>query len=745
MPDRLRQYTLLRELGAGQFGAVYAAVGEVPGRGIYPGKRRQVAIKKLQNPKDTESVRLLLQEFALLDQVKHRGIVRVFEYLKDEHAVVMELVHGVTLRTMLEICKEKREQVFTEAAIEIGCEVADALDHAYNTPGDNGDRLRLVHRDLKPENIMLTPEGEVKILDFGLARVENADFVRESPGAIRGTPIYMAPEQARGEEIDHRTDLFALGLILYELLMNQPAYRIPTGEKDPVATVFAAIESGALTEQCRELESRLPGMGPILTRLLQPRPRNRYQTGQDLLVDLRRQLYKDRGVYLKEFCNFFFGTLHRLPELPSLQDQSPPSMGGAQMSDNQTPESSAASSGRKTMEERLKENLNKPEPAAPAGADAQRGPVPVVRRVVRNAAPAPGAAPPLPDAPPAAPAAAAPRSPPRIEPRSAAAQRPLAASPLPPGIDDDPPPSVKGNPKKVVGARSPDETGMLKMVPVTEKDDDKEAAADPSATAFFAIPAPKNAKPTPPPVAAAAAPVAAAAPAAAPYSPGVVPDRPAYQPPNAQGAFAQGPIAQAGVGGGGGMISGPTPGGTPFQVSGPAPTTTTTAESRVQTARVYALVLGMFGLAGMAVLAVIALIIFMPKEEPAPAPAPPPVAAAPAPREDTGKPKVEAPKPTPTKRTVTTPTPKPVTPPPSATGAVTVRFTGESIPTSLEISCDSGLRTRGTVSGGSVTIADIPTSGSCKGIPKGAVTSNFSVTGGRTYNCQITGTTTSCR
>ena len=225
MARYIRNYEVVRKLGGGRFGEVLLAVGEVPGRGLSAGKRRLVAVKKLRDRSNPEAAKLLMQEFALLDQVKHRGIVRVFEYVEEEHAVVMEAVNGVDLRTVLDECDKSREVIFTEAVVELACEIADALYQAYTTPGDNGEPLRLVHRDLKPENVMLTPQGEVKILDFGLARVINAEFAREDPSRIRGTPIYMAPEQARGEGVDHRTDLFALGLITYELLMNRPAYQ----------------------------------------------------------------------------------------------------------------------------------------------------------------------------------------------------------------------------------------------------------------------------------------------------------------------------------------------------------------------------------------------------------------------------------------------------------------------------------------------------------------------------------------
>ncbi len=285
MGQFIRNYEVVRDLGSGHFGTVHLAVGEVPSRGARPPVRRLVAIKKLKDSADPEAVSLLLQEFALLDQVKHRGVVRVFEYLEEEHAVVMEYIHGVSLRQVLDELGRANEQVFTESAIEIGCELADALYQAFTTPGDNGEPLCLVHRDLKPANVMLTPNGEVKILDFGLARVDNKEFDKDDPERIKGTPIYMAPEQARGDTVDHRTDLFSLGLILYELLMNRAAYRVPMNSSDPMKDVFDAIESGDLVAQCQELEGKLPGLGPILTRLLQARPADRFQNGQDLLFD----------------------------------------------------------------------------------------------------------------------------------------------------------------------------------------------------------------------------------------------------------------------------------------------------------------------------------------------------------------------------------------------------------------------------------------------------------------------------
>ncbi len=414
MARYIGNYEVVKELGSGSYGAVYLAVGEVPGRGRVPGKRRIVAVKKLRDSADTESVDLLLQEFALLDQVKHRGVVRVFEYLPDENAVVMEHIHGVTLREVLDHLSKAREQVFTEAAIEIGCELADALYQAFTTPGDNGEPLQLVHRDLKPENLMLTPSGEVKILDFGLARVDNADFERERGDRIKGTPIYMAPEQAKGLAVDHRTDLFALGLILYELLMNRAAYQVNDKARDPYAEIMGRIEQGELGKECEELEGLLPGVGPIVTRGLQRRPKDRYQHGHDMLVDLRRQLYRDRGAYLEEFCEFFFGTIHDIGEAPRLDELK--ARGRA---------AGSSSSRRKSIEERLKESMARekravrtaarvgssasgpstsPRPAAPSKTSPGRGAPPP--------APSRPSGPPPPPAPRVAPMAGSGRKPP---------------------------------------------------------------------------------------------------------------------------------------------------------------------------------------------------------------------------------------------------------------------------------------------------------------------------------------------
>lgn len=726
MARTIRNYEILHELGSGHFGTVYVAVGEVPGRGLSAGKRRLVALKKLKNA-DEQQREDLVTEFALLDEVKHRGIVRVFEYLQDEDAVVMEYVHGVTLRTVLDECARSREQVFSEAAIEMVCELADALYQAWTSPGDNGEPLHLVHRDLKPENIMMTRQGEVKILDFGLARVDNDEYEREKGDRIKGTPVYMAPEQARGDAVDHRSDLFSLGLIAYELFMGKPAYRLSENAYDPLAEIFDAIETGALNEQIQELETKVPGAGPIIARLLQTRPEARYRNGQDLLVDLRRQLYRDRGSYLQEFAEFFYGSIHDLPEPPSLDGavaRSPYSSGNA-------------SRKRMSMEERLRASMardakSRREDEKPSTWRKKKAPDPAPARSSGNRAA-----------------------------RSSGGR---------PGRKEPPRPKIKQ-----VGQRRPDETGMLEMVSL---DDDgfggEVGEGDASATAFFAIPAPKEGRPapsSPPPTPMGGGPIggpiAGGPVAGGPIASGPTPGQPIASGPTpgaisgpVAGQPAQGPVASYGAG----------KAATPFQVGGGQPTQPPPAEAgqRTQSNRVFAVLLAMFALVGVAVFTAV---WFRPWE------------SGPEVPDDDGVVQVDDDKggkksskdrservadsddaleddPTPKKKSTgrkstggtkkstgsgsTSSGGAAAAAPKISAGTLLVSVTGTSA-TSMEVVCP-GYRKRTAMSGGSGKLTDVPAASCALFFKGGGAPVKFEpVSGGRSYSCTVTGVTAVCK
>ena len=707
MIQTIGNYQVIRQLGEGHYGTVYLAVGDVPARGAKPRRRRIVAIKTLREDAAADAKALLIQEFALLDQVKHRGVVRVFEYLAEENAVVMEYIHGVSLQGVLDALARKNEQIFTEAVVEIGIEVADALYQAFTTPGDNGSPLQLVHRDLKPANIMLTPQGEVKVLDFGLARVDNSDFAKDNPDRIRGTPIYMAPEQARGEVVGHSTDLFTLGLVLYELLMGKAAYRVSMEAPDPVEAVFRAIEQGDVHQQCGALERRLPGLGSIVTRLLQSRPRDRFQNGQDLLVALRGQLYRDRGVYLTEFCAFFFGPILAIPDPPELSDFD--DLGPVVRPSE--PRQTQGGRPRMSIGDRLQASMSMDVAA---------------KKTLGLQQPEQGSEP--------------------IEPSS---RSPVRHAVLPPAQP------VKS---KTPGQRRPDETGMISMSALDDGSADlRDVVSDPNSTQMIALnlpnadrakassapqarPQSQGAPPPPPPG-------MAGAPPPPPVAHGMTgPPPPPQAPP--MGAPGPPPLVSAGNLGGGPPVSS-SPVGTVFQ-------STTSAggknpdEQRVQSNRVYAIVFGMCGLVCMAVLL---LIFIRPADDAAKTqavasninPVPKPSAQV----KDTGGP----PMPPARQPTRTSSRPKAASSSRPAVsksrvggGTVIVRLPDTGQASGVELVCNGGgYRLRKAFSGGVASFSNVP-SGVCTFYFKGGMPSQFTpVTAGRSYSCTVIGTTSVCK
>jgi hypothetical protein len=308
----------------------------------------------------------------------------------------------------------------------------------------------------------------------------------------------------------------------------------------------------------------------------------------------------------------------------------------------------------------------------------------------------------------------------------------------------------------MVGARSPSETGMLPMVPLGNEDE-AEVQADPSATAFFALPAPKadRAKVAPPPAAPAfqppsggARPASGGPPQFVPPSPGVAPlPSPVAPAQPVQGGIGLGG-ASAGIGLGGAS-------GTPFQVAGPAPSSNSVDESRMQSTRVYAVIFAAFALVCLAVTVAGGVIYWKvssskePDKGPVAATTPPPLPPPPVeePEEEVAPPPTGVGRPHATGSGTTRPvSTTPAPPRPSATGNVTATFTGSQIPLKLEVTCDGGFQQRVSLAGGSGTVSGVPSSGSCKMFPKGGVVGTpWAVNGGHSYTCSIEGTTTTCR
>ena len=265
------RHEILEEIGEGGMAMVYKAYD--------PHINRSVALKILKEEHclDEEHKRRFLKEGEAAGALAHPNIVTIYDVGSIEGApyIMMELLEGRNLGDTL----DEGEKLSTLKVVNIAMQLASALDYAH--------AKGVVHRDLKPDNIMLTTDNEtIKIADFGVARMANAlDKETTQVGMMLGTPRYMSPEQASGLPIDGCSDLFTVGVILYELITGQKAFdaeSMPTlimqiVKKDPIPI--------------RQISSDTPvGLQKIINKLLQKKPEKRFQSGQDLYAALQREL-----------------------------------------------------------------------------------------------------------------------------------------------------------------------------------------------------------------------------------------------------------------------------------------------------------------------------------------------------------------------------------------------------------------------------------------------------------------------
>jgi len=260
---RLGKYEFQAEIGRGGMGIVY--------RGFDAALRRSVAIKVLpqQFTYDTQFIQRFQQEAVLAASLRHPGIVTIHDVGEQDgiHFIVMEYLEGTTLEGVI----AQRGPLPLAQAGRILCQLADALDFAHGRG--------VIHRDVKPANVMVSPEGRATLMDFGLVRAAEGTSLTRS-GTVMGTPEYMSPEQALGEHVDGRSDIYSLGIVLYKMLNG----KVPFSRSTPYATTYAHIH-----EPPPPLRQAAPGAVPapvdaVVTRALAKRPEERYQRA-GLLAD----------------------------------------------------------------------------------------------------------------------------------------------------------------------------------------------------------------------------------------------------------------------------------------------------------------------------------------------------------------------------------------------------------------------------------------------------------------------------
>jgi eukaryotic-like serine/threonine-protein kinase len=272
---QLGNYDVVRKLGRGGMADVYLARQH--------GLDRLVAIKLLDAASDPDARVLFLDEARLCAMLCHPNLAIVYEVAADEGAtfIAMEYLDGIDLRQLMVAAHAHgARRLPTSAAVAIVRAAAAGLDHAHQRCGRDGAPLELVHRDVSLSNIMVTRDGAVKVIDFGIARARVSINV-EAPGVIRGKPGYMAPEQCMADPIDARCDVFALGVVLYELATGRRCFDGETDIERIRATVRGSYvpASVVVPELPRALER-------VIDRALAVDPADRYSSAAELVAAL---------------------------------------------------------------------------------------------------------------------------------------------------------------------------------------------------------------------------------------------------------------------------------------------------------------------------------------------------------------------------------------------------------------------------------------------------------------------------
>ena len=279
--NKLGKYTLLDVVGEGSSARVFRAIHAGP-----MGFRKQVAVKQilphvLQNE---NAIRGLINEARLGGHLHHRNLVEIYEFdqAEDTFYIAMEFVPGHTLADVLRRCRANGLLPQSIVA-EVGIQLCDGLAYAHAARDESDQPLNLIHRDLKPGNVMLTPHGAVKIMDFGVAKSESNLYHTQVANITRGTPAYMSPEQVRGERLDGRSDIFALGSVLSELVTGEVLF-FDTN----LHTVLHLVHRADVAAALEMTWQRMPQLVPVLERALQRHREARYATAAEMGQDLRR-------------------------------------------------------------------------------------------------------------------------------------------------------------------------------------------------------------------------------------------------------------------------------------------------------------------------------------------------------------------------------------------------------------------------------------------------------------------------
>ena len=281
MLEKFDNYQLLSKIATGGMAEIFLAKHVNS-----PVNSMPIAIKKVlkQYSSNPTLVKMFLAEARIICNISHENIVKIYDFgqFEDQYFIAMEYVFGQNLGAILEKLKEKDMVMPLNLTIEIISAVLCGLDHAHNAQDRNGNFLNIVHLDMNPNNILISYEGKIKVVDFGIANANYTKKIKDVAG-IQGTYAYLSPEQCSGKTVDRRSDIFSVGIILYEMLTGKPLYKQLDNDM--------AIMNAILNDEIEPINEFMPDIDPNLAKIvmkaLEKNPNRRYSSAMDMREDLQ--------------------------------------------------------------------------------------------------------------------------------------------------------------------------------------------------------------------------------------------------------------------------------------------------------------------------------------------------------------------------------------------------------------------------------------------------------------------------
>ncbi len=309
-PKQFGKYQLLDKIAEGGMAELFRA--KLTGA---QGFEKLIAIKRiLPNLSGEENLlAAFIDEAKLAALLHHENIIQIYDFgsMDDQYFIAMEYLFGKDLRAISRTVRKKDQELGLENILYIICRICAGLDYSHNLKDLHGKALSIIHRDINPQNILITYEGQVKIIDFGIAKAASHN-TKTRENLIKGKLAYMSPEQANGQAIDHRSDIFSTGIILYELLADRRMFQ---GETMHVLSLVREAQYDPPEEVIPNLA---PKLNAILHRALAKDPDERFRHAGEMLADIEEFMFE---LSLRPNARSFAGYMKELFEEEHAQEE----------------------------------------------------------------------------------------------------------------------------------------------------------------------------------------------------------------------------------------------------------------------------------------------------------------------------------------------------------------------------------------------------------------------------------------